>query len=260
MTLGSTLLKGMEFSSPLIINAGGTLKDWDNLPALLETSLQIILFGAMLLPIREGSLGGISATLFVQEQGGIKTSYNRMGLPEKYGDQWYEQNLVNKNQLVADYGKVLAINIAGFNTGQLASCAEICRDAGVRIIFVDISCSNTDQEPICFSPEATKNALVAVKNAAPDAVIGVKLPYIPLSSLLGELVEVCKEMQIDVIEVINAMGQYYPTNASEHGVFRLAGPASGAGFLAKDPAQGMVTRVKSLLGDNSLIRIMATGG
>jgi len=248
----------MEFEWPLIVNAGGTLKNWNDLPALLGTSLQIILYGAMLLPIRAGNPGGIPATLFVDEWRGIKVSYNRLGLPEKYGAGWYEQNLASKNQLVADHGKVLAVNIAGFSVGELARLAEICHGAGIRIIFADISCANTNQEPICFSAEATRNALAAVKQSAPDAVIGVKLPYIPLPSLLMGLVKVCGEVEVDVIEVINAMGQYHPTN--EDGALRLGGPASGGGFLAKDAAQGMVTRVKSLLGDNSRIHIMATGG
>jgi len=126
----------MEFEWPLIVNAGGTLKNWNDLPALLGTSLQIILYGAMLLPIRAGNPGGIPATLFVDEWRGIKVSYNRLGLPEKYGAGWYEQNLASKNQLVADHGKVLAVNIAGFSVGELARLAEICHGAGIRIIFL----------------------------------------------------------------------------------------------------------------------------
>ncbi|MDA1337416.1 MAG: hypothetical protein O3C23_01485 [bacterium] len=251
-------LGNREFEHPLIVNAGGTLKDWDDLPPLLGTSLQIILFGAMLLPLREGNPGGIPATLFVHEENDIRISYNRMGLPEKYGEQWYEDHLFEQNHLVADCGKVLAMNIAGFSAQELGQAAKICHNANIKIIFADISCANTDVEPLCFSPEATREALTAVKQAAPNAVIGVKLPYIPLPSLLKEVVGVLSEVGVDIIEAINAMGQYHPTN--EHGIFRLGGPASGGGFLAKDPAQGMVTRIKALLGNNSPIQIMATGG
>lgn len=255
---------GLSFNHPLVINAGGTLKYWDDLPGFLDTSLQVILFGAMLLPIRAGNPGGIPATLFVDGKppamgrSGLMLSYNRMGLPEKYGARWYERNLASKDQVVEGRGKILAMNIAGFTSGELGSLAEICHNAGIRIIFADISCANTDREPICFSPEATREALVAVRNGAPDSIIGVKLPYIPLPSLLKELVGVCVEERVDVIEAINAMGQYHPTN--EHGALRLGGPASGGGFLAKDAAQGMVTRIKALLGNASPIHIMATGG
>ena len=250
----------MLFRHPLIVNAGGTLKDWDNLPGFLSTKLQIILFGAALEQVRAGNEGGIPKTLFVQwiASGSVKLSYNRMGLPEKYGLEWYEQHLEEKNQLVAEHGKMLAMNIAGFSLNEFVRLAKSCRRAGVQLIFADISCANTSQEPHCFNPKATAEIIRAVQNAAPDATIGVKLPYIPLPSLLKELVDVCRETKVGIIEVINAMGQYYPIN--EYGTRRLGGPASGGGFLAKDPAQGMVVRVRDLLEENPAIHIMATGG
>lgn len=248
----------LSLQHPLVINAGGTLKDWDNLPAFLATQLQIVLFGAALAPLRAGNEGGIPKTLFVQNVGGITLSYNRMGLPEKYGLEWYEQHLGEKNRLVADHGKVLAMNIAGFSLNEFVQLAQACQRASVQLIFADISCANTSQEPHCFNPEATAEIIRAVQNAAPDATIGVKLPYIPLPSLLKQLVGACKDTEVGIIEVINAMGQYHPID--EVGERRLGGPSSGGGFLAKDPAQGMVARVKDLLGEDSAIRIMATGG
>lgn len=247
-----------DFQCPLIVNAGGTLKDWDNLPGFLESSLQVIVFGASLESQRSGNPGGIPATLFVQSVAGVKISYNRLGLPEKYGIEWYQQHLADKNQVVANHGKVLAMNMAGFSVDEFARLAHVCHNAGIRIIFADISCANTAQEPHCFNLEAAAEIMKEVRVAAPDAVIGVKLPYIPLPSLLRELVGACKESGVGVIEVINAMGQYHPID--EHGTRRLGGPASGAGFLAKDPAQGMVARVADLLGKDSNIHIMATGG
>lgn len=249
----------LSFRHPLVVNAGGTLKNWGNLPDFLKTNLQIVLFGAALEPLRPGNPGGILATLFVQNvAGGIKLSYNRLGLPERYGITWYRQHLAEKNSLVADHGKVLAMNIAGFSVDEFARLASVCHTACVHIIFADISCANTSQEPHCFYPEAAAEIIREVRAAAPNATIGVKLPYIPLPSLLTELVDICKKGGIGIIEVINAMGQYHPID--ERGVRRLGGPASGGGFLAKDPAQGMVARVKTLLGENPTIHIMATGG
>jgi len=251
-------LGAMEFEWPLIVNAGGTLKDWDLLPEFRGTSLQIVLFGAALESKRPGNSGGIPATLLVEKAGGLKISYNRLGLPEKYGIEWYREHLAAQNQLVAEQGKVLAMNIAGFNLGEFARLAVVCQQAGVRIVFADISCANTSQEPHCFSPRDAAQIMKEMRAAAPDAVIGVKLPYIPTLSLLTELVGICKESGVGIIEVINAMGQYHPVD--EAGGRRLGGPASGGGFLAKDPAQGMVFRVAALLGQNSGIHIMAAGG
>lgn len=249
---------GLSFQHPLILNGGGTLKDWNDIPKFLSSSLQVILFGAALEAQRKGNEGGIPATLFVQNIRGIKISYNRLGLPEKYGIEWYRQHLAEKRQLVESSGKVLAMNIAGFSVGEFARLATVCHEANVSIIFVDISCANTSQEPHCFSLEASAEIIWMVKKAAPDAVIGVKLPYIPTPSLLDKLVGICKKFGVGIIEVINAMGQYHPID--ENGKRRLNGPASGGGFLAKDPAQGMVARVATLLGENSGIHIMATGG
>jgi len=150
------------------------------------------------------------------------------------------------------------MNIAGFSLNEFVDLAQACQRTGVQLIFADISCANTSQEPHCFNPEATAEIIRAVQNAAPDATIGVKLPYIPLPSLLKQLVDVCQETGVGIIEVINAMGQYHPVD--EQGERRLGGHASGGGFLTKDPAQGMVARIADLLGKDSPIHIMATGG
>ena len=176
------------FEQPVIVNAGGTLKDWSDLPGFLKTGLEIIVFGAALEARRTGNPGGIPATLFVQSTRGVKLSYNRMGLPEMYGIEWYSENLAGRNRAVSDCGKVLAMNIAGFSVGEFTRLALVCHLAGVRIIFADISCANTSQEPHCFYPETAAEIIREVQAAAPDATIGVKLPYIPTPSLLIEMV------------------------------------------------------------------------
>ena len=245
---------------PIVMPDGGTFKNWDDLPRWLGTDLPIILFGAALPEKRDGNDASTPTdVLHVVVRDGVKTSYNRLGLPEAYGLAWYQEHLSEKVAEIHAAGKYFAFNIAGFTVQEFEAMARVACISRVDIIVIDISCSNTTQEPFCFDPNLSRQTIEAVQNTAPETNVIVKLPYIPLPSILQELVGICvEERHVAAIDVINAMAGCLPFDPNGNRI--MGGYASGGGNVALVFGMGMVSRLADLIPADSDTVIMGTGG
>lgn len=103
------------------------------------------------------------------------------------------------------FKKTLIVNIFGNSVDEYADLAEILYERGVRVFEVNISCPNKKKKEKIFGlfPAATYSVVRAVKLAAPEAFIIVKLSPIPDGEYLKKIAQMAIEGGADALSCFN---------------------------------------------------------
>jgi len=235
---------------PVVFGCGGTCKTMEAFHQLIKLEqTQVVEWGSALVEKRDGNPGTV---LWINNG----SSLNRMGLPESFGLEWYEQNLPLLVQQAKDRGKTFLFNIAPLKLSHCTSLSAVAEKSGVPIIVVDLSCSNAGQDASCFSAELVDEAIAAVQEAAPSALVVPKIAHIPTNSLLHELATIFVQREVAAVAAINTIPFCYGLDQTGNPL--TDGLAGGGGMLARHAAMGMVQRLDQLL--PSEMGIVAMGG
>jgi dihydroorotate dehydrogenase (fumarate) len=130
--------------SPPLMNGGGCCKTVEHVRELSQSLAGGIVIGSFTKEQRDGNPGNVWWV-------GSGVALNSLGMPNG-GKQYLLDHLKEMVAIAHDAGKVLIVNVAGFNTLEYCELAGACLNLGADAVELNLGCPNvvvgTARKPI----------------------------------------------------------------------------------------------------------------
>lgn len=247
------LIGETDIFSPVMNAACSVAKSIDDVRALSQTGVGIVLVGSITVAPREGNL----EPRWFEGDG---FALNSFGMPNG-GLEFYELNLAEMVKIAQGADKKFALSVAGFNTEEYVLLSKMANRSGVDFLELNFGCPNVSvegkQKPIVsFDPDSVKEIISAVR-ADVNIPLFIKLSPYSNPAELAKIAEVINDCE-GVVAVVTS--NTFPNGyVSVDGSSVLANGFGGVSGVAMKPiAVGQVRQFRAILKDS--ISVIGVGG
>lgn len=240
---------------PAVMNAACSVaKTIDDVTALAATNIGSILVGSITVEPRQGN---------PEPRWHVGDGYaiNSFGMPNE-GADFYRKNLPKMIEIAHGSGKRLTLSVAGFNTAEYVTLAELAEEVSVDFLELNLGCPNISidgkQKPIAsFDTDYIKDIIASVK-AVTNLPLFIKLsPY----SNPGELKAVAAVLvETDAVSAVVTTNTFPNSFESDkNGAPVIASTYGGlSGHAIRAIGVGQVRQFREALPDD--IAVIGVGG
>lgn len=255
----ATMFCGVALEHPLM-NAAGTCKTIEQFEKMVRSAVSGVVVGSITMESRPGNPAPAYAN------GGFY-SLNSLGLPNP-GADYYREHLPAMKELADEAGKPLIVSVAGFNAEEYVELVELCREAGVEYVELNVGCPNVwgddgQKRIISFYPEMLENILTDLTGYDPAVKLGVKLSPFSNPEQLEEVVCVLPVVpEVKFVTTSNTFPNAFMFAGNGHSEISVE-YAGMAGLALKPVALGQVKRLSELLAEMKFgegIDVVGAGG
>ncbi len=243
--------------SPPLMNGGGCCKTVEHVKELSRSLAGAILVGSITKEERSGNPGDVWWV-------GNGAALNSLGMPNG-GKQYLIGHLAEMVTIAHDAGKMLVVNVAGFNTLEYCELTETCLNLGADAVELNLGCPNvvvgSGRKPIAsLNLDVMGDILFRINViVGKDALIWVKVSPYSDPGLLADAAGIVRGFPaIKAVTAINTFPSAYGLNEKGKSVIGV-GLAGLSGRALKHIGLGQIKQWHDAL-DGSDVHLIAVGG
>lgn len=246
-------LAGLTINVPVMNAACNIARTQEDVDAMCKTRAGAVLIGSITPLARDGNPEP-------RWYAGEGFALNSFGMPNG-GIEFYEKELPEMAKKIHDSGKIVFLNIAGFNKQDYVDLAKMANSTGVDILEMNFGCPNVlvngEHKPIVsFDPEAMKEVISAVKEVC-NLPLAIKLSPYSNPGDLKAAADVLIEAKVTAVVTSNTFPNGFYSSATGEPV--LATELAGvSGQAMKAIALGQVRQFRNLLPPET--KVIGVGG
>ena len=243
----------VEISSPYMNGACSVAKTVDDVQALCNTKVGVVLVGSITVEAREGNA---EPRWFV----GDGYALNSFGMPNG-GIPFYKSKLPEMAEMAHKSGKKLALSVAGFSTAEYVELAELAANSSVDLLELNFGCPNVSvdgkQKPIVSFDTTTMQEIIRSVAGVTTIPLMIKLSPYSNPAQLKEVAQVLATTDlVTAVVTSNTFPNGYESKDEAPVLASTYGGVSGSAMRAI--AVGQVKQFRDALPDR--IAVIGVGG